>query len=86
MKAKKCLLIILMVLAPAIYAIAEGPGGPGSGPDGNGTPVGNGGVPVGESAPIGSGLAFMLLFSAAYGAKKLYHTGRSKIKNQQINI
>ncbi len=34
------------------------------------------GHPIGGSAPIGSGLVFMLLYAGAYGSKKVY-----KLKN-----
>ena len=35
--------------------------------------AGGGGTPVGGKAPIGSGLAVMLIMGVAYGGKKIYN-------------
>ena len=78
MNIKKIVLMIALVTAPVIITLAEGPGGPGSGSNGNGTPVGNGGNPVGANAPVGSGLVFMLIYGGAYGAKKVFSIRKKK--------
>jgi len=74
---KKAALLLSMVLIPVIFALAEGPGGPGSGPNGNGSPSGNGGIPVGGNAPVGSGIVVMVLSACAYGLTK-NHSMRNK--------
>ena len=78
MNIKKLALIIALITVPVIITLAEGPGGPGSGQDGNGTPVGNGGTPVGANAPVGSGAILMLLYSGIYGSKKIYLSRKMK--------
>lgn len=78
MKLKKTVLFVLMMLIPVFVSLAEGPGGPGSGPNGNGTPEGNGGIPVGQTAPVGSGLLLTLVYSGLYGMKKVYYIVKKK--------
>ena len=78
MNIKKTSLFLVVMLIPVFFVLAEGPGGPGSGSNGNGTPVGNGGTPVGNNAPVGSGLIFMLLYSGVYSAKKCYSLRKKK--------
>lgn len=78
MKLKKLTLILAFIIIPVVFSLAEGPGGPGSGSNGNGTPVGNGGIPVGADAPLGSGFILMLIFSGLYGSKKVYGLKKKK--------
>lgn len=81
MKSKKITLILALILIPVFCILAEGPGGPGSGPNGNGTPVGNGGTPVGGSSPVGSGFVIMMLYAGAYGIKKVFNLRKNKKDN-----
>lgn len=78
MKIKKIVLLLVMILIPTLMVLAEGPGGPGSGSSGTGSPSGGGGTPVGGSAPIGSGIAMLLLYAGAYGSKKVYNIRKAK--------
>jgi len=78
MNIKKIALFLILMIIPAVFVLAEGPGGPGSGSNGNGSPTGNGGIPVGGNAPVGSGMVFMLLYAGAYGAKKVYSIRKKK--------
>lgn len=78
MKIIKIALFVGLMTLPPLFAMAEGPGGPGSGPNGNGTPVGNGGSPVGSNAPVGSGIVFLVLYAGAYGLKKTYTIWKKK--------
>jgi len=58
--------VILMALAPSILIFAQ----PNPGQNSGSTPVGGG--PIGGNAPIGGGLAIMLVLGAAYAGKKAY--------------
>ena len=71
MNIKKLFLVLAIVIIPTVFALADGPGGPGGGATGTGGPGGFGGIPVGGSTPIDGGMSFLLLFGAAYGAKKI---------------
>jgi len=42
----------------------------------NGAPTPENNTPVGGGAPIGSGLAVLLLASAAYGSRKVYQMNK----------
>lgn len=59
--------IALMVAAPTLLTLAQP--NPGTNSDGNGVAGG----PIGGNAPIGSGLAILLLSGAAYAGKKAYN-------------
>ena len=63
--------VILMTLAPSILIFAQ----PNPGQNSGGAPVGGG--PIGGNAPIGEGIALMMVFSTAYAAKKYW-----KMKNE----
>ena len=67
MNTKKIALIAAMMLLPVVYALAEGPGGPGTG-NGSGGP--NNGQYLGGNAPIDGGLSVLLVLSAVYGTYK----------------
>ena len=77
MNIRKITLLIAMIIIPVFFALAEGPGGPGTGPNGTGSPSGSG-TPVGGAAPMGSGIVLMLLYAGAYGAKKVYNSRKKK--------
>lgn len=72
MNIRKIALFLTLMLIPVVFVLAQGPGGPGSGPNGNGNPSGNGGIPVGEGAPIGSGVVLTILYTGVYCIKKVY--------------
>ena len=67
MKVKKIALIAAMMLIPVVYALAEGPGGPGTG-NGSGGP--NNGQYLGGNAPVDGGLSILLALGAVYGMRK----------------
>ena len=78
MNIRKIALFFTLLLIPVVFVLAEGPGGPGSGPNGNGSPSGNGGIPVGGNAPVGSGIFLLMLSACAYGVKKTYIIRKKK--------
>lgn len=62
--------IAFMVAAPTLLTLAQ----PNPGNNSGGGPVGGG--PIGGNAPIGSGLAILLLSGAAYAGKKAYDANK----------
>lgn len=62
-------LLIFLTLSPTIFA--QGPPSPN-----DGQPLDGGNTPVGGRARISGGIAFLILFGAAYGSGKLYATFR----------
>ena len=49
-------------------------------PNGNGgDPTSSGNTPVGGGAPIGSGVAILLVLGAGYGGKKVYDYKKRKL-------
>ena len=67
---KIAIVAFVMLVSSTGVALADGPGGPGSGPDGTGTPTGA--PPIGGGAPIDGGLSILLALGAFYGAKTVY--------------
>ena len=61
------IIVISFIIVPVITVTASAPPPPPP-PGGPGT----GDVPIGGSAPVGSGIIFLLSMGAAYGAKKVY--------------
>lgn len=60
-------LLLFITILPTIFA--QGPPSPN-----DGQPIDEGNTPVGGRARISGGIAFILLFGAAYGSRKLYAT------------
>jgi len=73
----KILLVSFFLLVFQFALFAQSPPPP---PPPGGGQSGNGNVP-GGGAPIGSGLAIMLLLGAAYGSKKLLNLNSEEITN-----
>lgn len=67
---RKMFILIVTVIVPCCWALADGPGGPGGGSNGNGGPSGYGGIPVGGSAPIDGGLYFYMILGSLYACFK----------------
>ncbi|HEY9115376.1 MAG TPA: hypothetical protein VIN10_11810 [Bacteroidales bacterium] len=61
--------LIFLTFATAIFA--QDPPSPN-----DGQPLDGGNTPVGGRARISGGIAFLILFGAAYGSRKLYATFR----------